>query len=167
MSPDPLTATKVHLDRQDGDLLPLVVEKRRLVSKRGNEERHPRCSQHQGVMRIFDPRQPGAPGRGVAGRHTPALVHAFGLTIRLRVIARRETHQWAKSFIESLPYPGGQLGQGHRGIGNGFRRPERGWCEDFARAHTGQAAMNALVSRTIDGHQKHCRRRCRVWFRPG
>lgn len=38
---------------------------------------------------------------------------------------------------------------------------------DFPYTHMVQAAMKARVSRTIDGHQKHCRRRCRVRWRPG
>lgn len=56
--------------------------------------------------------------------------------------------------------------QGCRRIGSGFRRSP-GWCEDFPCAHTGQAVTKALVSRAMDGRQKHCCGRCSVRLSPG
>lgn len=33
--------------------------------------------------------------------------------------------------------------------------------------HTGQAVINDFMSSVMEGHQKRCQRRCRVWARPG
>lgn len=51
------------------------------------------------------------------------------------------------------------LDQGLRRTGSGFRRSAEVWCEVFPLAHTGQAAMIALVLWTIDSHQKPWHRR--------
>lgn len=53
-----------------------------------------------------------------------------------------------------------------RGFDSELRRPTEGWCDDFPRAHTGQAVMKDLASQTMEGHDNHCCRKCRVRLRP-
>lgn len=56
---------------------------------------------------------------------------------------------------------------GRHGVGSGVSRIAMGCCLDIPPTHMAQAVMKAQVSRTMDNHQKHCRRRCRVQWRAG
>lgn len=43
--------------------------------------------------------------------------------------------------------------QGRHGMDSCTRKPAGGWCNNFLGAQVGQAAMNLLASRVMNGHQ--------------